>query len=56
LGSDMENGSAFIIVLLPRASARTVSRTWTGSRLEDAGSPRCPGARFIDPTRRAIKV
>jgi ABC transporter substrate binding protein len=35
-------------VLVPRVSAQTVSRTWTGSRLKDAGSPRCPGARFID--------
>jgi Domain of Unknown Function (DUF1259) len=43
-------------VLVPRVSAQTVSRTWTGSRLKDAGSPRCPGARFIDLTRCAIKV
>src|SRR5262245_44801572 len=55
-GSDMENGSAFIIVLLPHPGAQTVSRTWTVSRLGDAGSLRCPGARFIGPTRRAIKV
>src|SRR5262249_10312302 len=38
-----------------RVSARTVSRTWTGAVLELPGA--CdPGARFIDPTRRAIKV
>ena len=33
-----------------------MSRTWTGSRLEDSGSLRRPDVRFIDPTRQAIKV
>src|SRR5262245_26447150 len=42
LGSDIDNGSTFIIC--PRE--RVASRTWTGSRLGDSGSLRCPGARL----------
>src|SRR5262249_45455449 len=39
-----------------RVSARTASRTWTGNRLCEAGSLRCPDARYIDSTCRLIKV
>src|SRR5262249_37494372 len=39
-----------------RVSARTASRTWTGNRLCDAGSLRCPDARYINSTCGAIKL
>src|SRR5262249_47454725 len=45
LGSDMENGAAFIIVLLTRVSARTANRTWTGRGVLANGAGLFPPAR-----------
>src|SRR5262249_54594130 len=52
---EMEDGSAFIVMLLARAIARPANRTWTEIRLRAAGSLRCPDALYLDEPRRAIK-
>src|SRR5690242_11540672 len=53
---EMEDGPAFIVVLLARATARPANRTWTGIRLRDAGSLCCPDGHTLEPARRAIKA
>ena len=52
----MEIGSPFMFVLLVRVRTRTAKQDLDGDRLCDAGSLRCPGARYIDSTRCVIKL